>query len=231
MAQLICENLTLGYESTVVLKDLNFSISSGDYLCVIGDNGTGKSTLMKAILGLINPISGTITRNEGCNKGEIGYLTQQSEVQREFPASVREVVLSGFHAKIGLLPFYSKAQKIQAVENMKKLRVDNLAKRCYRELSGGQQQRVLLARALCATQKFLFLDEPVTGLDPNVSAEMYQEIKHLNSEYKITVMMISHDVETAVKDASHILKIGDNPFFGTKQEYIEKMGGCALCLK
>ncbi|MFI3128803.1 MAG: ABC transporter ATP-binding protein [Bacillota bacterium] len=229
MSQLICENLTLGYESTVVIKNLNFSINTGEYLCVIGDNGTGKSTLMKAILGLLKPISGSITWGEDCTRGEIGYLTQQSEVQREFPASVKEVVMSGFHTKLGFSPFYSKAQKAAALENMKKLRVDNLAKRCYRELSGGQQQRVLLARALCGAEKFLFLDEPVTGLDPNVSAEMYDEIQKLNSDYNITIMMISHDVDVAVHFASHILEIGENPFFGTREQYIAKKGGCALC--
>ncbi len=231
MAQLICENLTLGYESTAVIENLNFSINAGDYLCVIGDNGTGKSTLMKAILGLLKPMSGQITWGEGCQKGEIGYLTQQSDIQREFPASVKEIVMSGFHTKCGFFPFYTKAQKLTTLENMKKLRIENLAKRCFRELSGGQQQRVLLARALCATEKFLFLDEPVTGLDPNVSAEMYEEIKKINSEYNITVMMISHDVETAIEFASHILVIGDKPFFGTKEEYVSNIRGCVLCAK
>ncbi|MFI3168020.1 MAG: ABC transporter ATP-binding protein [Bacillota bacterium] len=231
MAQLICENLTLGYESTVVLENLNFSINAGDYLCVIGDNGAGKSTLMKAILGLLKPMTGNITWGEDCSQGNIGYLTQQSEVQREFPASVREVVMSAFHTKCGLSPFYSKAQKQIALENMKKLSVDTLSKRCYRELSGGQQQRVLLSRALCATEKFLFLDEPVTGLDPKVSVEMYEEIQKLNREHGITIMMISHDVETATTYASHILEIGKNPFFGTRQEYVDHKGGCSLCSK
>lgn len=231
MAQLKCENLTLGYDSTVVIKNLNFTINAGEYLCVIGDNGTGKSTLMKAILGLLKPIDGKIIWGEDCNQGKIGYLTQQSEIQREFPASVREIVMSGFISKCGLLPFYSKAQKKSALENMKKLRVDDLAKRCFRELSGGQQQRVLLARALCGAEKFLFLDEPVTGLDPKVSAEMYAEIQNLNREYNTTIMMISHDVKTATEYATHILEIGDNPFFGTQEQYMLAKGGCKVCLK
>ncbi len=225
MSQLICENLTLGYDSEIVLNNLNFTVNKGDYLCVIGENGTGKSTLMKGILGLIKPISGSISWGEDCSAKEIGYLTQQSEIQREFPASAFEIVISGFQAKCGLRPFYNKKEKALARQNMKKLEIDSFEKRCYRELSGGQQQRVLLARALCATQKFLFLDEPVTGLDPKVSCEMYSEIQKLNVRDNITVMMISHDVETAIKYASHILQIGENIFYGTKEDFLKMQKG------
>ncbi len=222
MAQLVCENLKLGYDSTVVLQNLNFHVDSGDYLCIVWDNGAGKSTLMKAILGLLKPMDGTITWSEEVRGNKIGYLTQQSEIQREFPASVKEVVMSGFQMACGFRPFYSKKEKAIAIANMEKMRVENLANKCYRELSGGQQQRVLLARALCATKEILFLDEPVTGLDPSVCAEMYAEIENLNKNSQITILMISHDVEKALEYASHILEIGTKPFFGTTQEYINQ---------
>lgn len=221
MSQLICKDLVLGYDGKVIIDNINFNVDKGDYLCILGENGTGKSTLMKAILGLLRPISGEITWGDGLSTNEIGYLTQQSQIQREFPASVREIVISGFQSRCGMRPFYNKAEKKEAAELMDKMGVSQFAKRCYRELSGGQQQRVLLARALCATQKILFLDEPVTGLDPKVSAEMYEVVKSLNSDDKVTIIMISHDVETAVEYASHILRIGENSFFGTKEEYLK----------
>lgn len=176
MAQLTCENLTLGYEGREIISDLSFSVNSGDYLCIVGENGSGKSTLMKTILGLHSPMKGKITTGDGLKQTEIGYLPQQTLVQKDFPASVREIVISGFQGKCGLRPFYTKEEKRQALENMKKMRIDDLQKRCYRELSGGQQQRVLLARALCATKSMLLLDEPVAGLDPRVTAEMYSMI-------------------------------------------------------
>ncbi|MFI3237888.1 MAG: ABC transporter ATP-binding protein [Lachnospiraceae bacterium] len=222
MSQLFCKELSLGYDSCVILEHLNFEVNKGDYLCIIGENGAGKTTLMKAILGLKKQISGEISWGDGLKTNEIGYLTQQSEIQREFPASVYEIVLSGYQSRCGLRPFYNKAEKEGALSLMKKMGVDGFAKRSYRELSGGQQQRVLLARALCATQKILFLDEPVTGLDPVVSAEMYGLVEELNKKDDITIIMISHDVETALQYASHILQIGATPFFGTRDEYLAK---------
>lgn len=218
MAQLTCENLTLGYEGREIISDLNFSVNSGDYLCIVGENGSGKSTLMKTILGLHSPMKGKITTGDGLKQTEIGYLPQQTLVQKDFPASVREIVISGFQGKCGLRPFYTKEEKRQALENMKKMRIDDLQKRCYRELSGGQQQRVLLARALCATKSMLLLDEPVAGLDPRVTAEMYSMIAQLHKE-GITVIMISHDIEAALRYATHILHIGREVFFGSKETF------------
>lgn len=226
MSQLICKNLNLGYNGNVILENLNFSIEKGEYLCVIGENGTGKTTLMKAILGLLKPMSGEITWGEELKNSQVGYLTQQSEIQKEFPASVMEVVISGFQSKCGIRPFYNKKEKQKAKELMTKLGIDGFSKRCYRELSGGQQQRVLLARALCATEKFLFLDEPVSGLDPKISLEMYELVDKLNREDEVTILMISHDVDAALQYATHILQIGVDPFFGTKEEYVEFHHSC-----
>ena len=179
--QLSCEHVSLGYEGIIVTKNLNFSVSSGDYLCIVGENGSGKSTLIKALL------------------------------QLKTPASVQEIVLSGCLNRCGLRPFYSRAEKILAHKNMRKLGICNLQKECYRFLSGGQQQRVLLARALCATQKMLLLDEPVTGLDPKAAAEMYELVAKINREDGITGIMVSHDISAAVRYATHILHLGQEP--------------------
>ena len=225
MAQLTCQNLCVGYDGRPVLQDLDFEVFAGDYLCIVGENGSGKSTLMKTILGLQMPISGRILTGDGLRKNEIGYLPQQTQVQKDFPASVREIVLSGCQGRCGSRPFYGKAEKRLAAEAMEKMRITGLAGRCYRELSGGQQQRVLLARALCATQKMLLLDEPVSGLDPKVTAEMYELIGTLNREDGITVIMISHDIAAAVEYASHILHIGGSVFFGTKADYLQSPQG------
>lgn len=220
MAQLTCENVSLGYDNKTILSNLSFSVNSGDYLCIVGENGSGKSTLMRTMLGLQKPMSGEISLGDGLKKGEIGYLPQQTDVQKNFPASVKEIVLSGCQARAGLRPFYNNQEKEMAANAMKKMRIEEFSKRCYRELSGGQQQRVLLARALCATQKILLLDEPVSGLDPKVTAEMYELISGLNKE-GITIIMISHDIDVAISEASHILHICNKPFFGTKEEYLK----------
>ena len=221
MAQLSCQNLSLGYEGKEILSGLSFEVNSGDYLCIVGENGSGKSTLMRTVLGLKKPMSGKIVTGDGLSANEIGYLPQQTLVQRDFPASVKEIVISGNQGHCGLRPFYNKQEKELAARNMKKMGIYDLQSRCYRELSGGQQQRVLLARALCATKKMLLLDEPVAGLDPKVTADMYSLIDGLNKEDKITIIMISHDLDAAIKYASHILHIGKDIFFGTKDEYIK----------
>ena len=231
MAQLACQNLCVGYDGRSVLQDIHFEVHTGDYLCIVGENGSGKSTLMKTILGLQAPISGSVLTGDGLRRNEIGYLPQQTQVQKDFPASVREIVLSGCQARMGRRLFYGKEEKSLAEENIQKIGVASLAKRCYRELSGGQQQRVLLARALCATRKMLLLDEPVSGLDPKVTAEMYRLIDELNHKDGITVIMISHDIAAAVKYASHILHIGDTVFFGTKEDYLQSPQGRLFALE
>ena len=220
MAQLECKKLTLGYGNKTVIENLSFSVNKGDYLCIVGENGSGKSTLMKTILHLLKPLAGTIETGDGLLPDEISYLPQQTEVQRDFPASVSEIVLSGCQSRCGKRPFYNKAEKQLAAAAMEKLGISKLAKKCYRELSGGQQQRTLLARALCAAQKMLLLDEPVTGLDPAATQEMYELIEQLNKN-GITIIMISHDTDAALKYASNVLHIGSGgaSFFGDVKEY------------
>lgn len=218
MALLKCINLTLGYNSKIILENLNFEVTKGDYLCILGENGSGKTTLMKNLLHLLKPISGTIQTGDGLLHDEIGYLPQQTDVQRDFPASVKEIVLSGCQSRCKKRPWYNFEEKNLAEKIMKQLEITNLSKKCYRELSGGQQQRVLLARALCATQKMILLDEPTTGLDSQATEEMYSLIKKLNDS-GITIIMISHDVEAALKYAKHILHIGKKIFFGDIKDY------------
>ena len=222
MAQLICDNLTLGYNSNVILENVSFSVEKGDYLCIIGENGSGKTTLMKTILRLEKPLKGQISTGDGVLPDEIGYLPQQTQVQRDFPASVWEIVLSGCQSRCGKRPFYVKEEKQLAVEAMKRMEIADLAKRCYRELSGGQQQRVLLARALCAAQKMLLLDEPVSGLDPSVTQEMYELIEQLHKD-GITIMMITHDVEAAKKYATKILKVQDKTAIFVPRDQLEEI--------
>ncbi|MCR5503543.1 MAG: metal ABC transporter ATP-binding protein [Lachnospiraceae bacterium] len=222
-------DLSLGYDSQIILKGLNFVVNAGDYLCIVGENGSGKSTLMKTLLHLTPPLGGKIEFSDGLSENEIGYLPQQTLVQRDFPASVKEIVLSGCQGKCGLRPFYNKAEKELAKKNMERMEIADLSNRCYRELSGGQQQRVLLARALCAAEKVLLLDEPVSGLDPVVTEKMYSLIKRLNEE-QVTIIMISHDIAAAVRYATHILHIGDSIFFGTGEEYLKSKEG-SLFLK
>lgn len=209
MSQLICQDLALGYAGKAIVRNLNFRINAGDYFCIVGENGSGKSTLMRTLLHLQPPVSGSILTGDGLKTNEIGYLPQQTLVQRDFPASVREIVLSGCQGRCGSRPFYTKAEKELAEENMEKLGIKGFSGRCYRELSGGQQQRVLLARALCATRKLLLLDEPVSGLDPKVASEMYALIARLNRQDGITILMISHDIGAALTYATHILHMGE----------------------
>lgn len=219
MAQIICRNLAIGYDGKAIVQNMNFSVNTGEYLCVIGENGAGKSTFMKTLLGLQPPIQGEILFGDNLKQNEIGYLPQQTEVQKDFPASVREIVLSGCQNQLGLRPFYNRKEKSYAEAILNKLQITDLAEQCYRELSGGQKQRVLLARALCATKKMLLLDEPVAGLDPKAAKEMYYLIQKINREENITVIMISHDIQIAVNYASHVMKIGPNIFYGTGEEY------------
>lgn len=211
-----CDELTMSYEGKNVISNLSFSVSKGDYLCIVGENGSGKSTLANAILGLKKPSSGSLF----VNADAIGYLPQKTALKKDFPASVYEVVLSGCIKK-SIFPFYTRAQKKTALEAMEKLGISNLKNDCCRNLSGGQQQRMFLARALCAAEDLLLLDEPVTGLDPVASLEMYEIIKDLHKK-GTTVIMISHDIGQALKNATHILHLSESDhFFGKADEYLE----------
>lgn len=218
MALINCRDLSLGYDSHAILEPLSFAVNEGDYLCVVGENGSGKSTLMRTMLGLQKPLNGAIEFGDGMRQDAIGYLPQQTAIQKDFPATVWEIVLSGCQAHVGHRPFYSKAEKALAAQNLERMGMTAYRRHCYRELSGGQQQRVLLARALCATKKLLLLDEPVSGLDPKVTADMYGLIESLNRE-GVTIVMISHDIDAALHYATHILHVGHQVFFGTADEY------------
>lgn len=222
MSMITCKDLCLGYDRQVVADHISFTIERGDYLCILGENGAGKSTLMKTLLHLTPPLAGSMTYSDDLAENEIGYLPQHTAVQKDFPASVREIVLSGNLARLHRLPFYRAEDRKRAELNMERMGITNLRHASYRKLSGGQQQRVLLARALCATEKALLLDEPVTGLDPKATAELYQVIADLNHD-GVTIIMISHDLQTAAAEAKHILHIGKHRqlFFGTREAYLE----------
>ncbi len=214
-----CQDVTICYQGREAVSHVSFSLEAGDYLCLVGENGSGKSTLMKGILGLVKLQSGSVEFH-GMKRTEIGYLPQQTVVQRDFPATVGEVVLSGCLNARGMRPFYSKKEKQRAQDAIQQLGIESLQKRSYRELSGGQQQRVLLARALCATKKLLLLDEPVNGLDPVVTAELYALIRRINQEEGITILMVSHDLQGAVQQAGKILHLRKQAlFFGPTEEY------------
>ncbi|MCI2058333.1 MAG: ATP-binding cassette domain-containing protein [Oscillibacter sp.] len=223
---LACRDVSLGYEGRPLLTHLNLEVRAGDYLCVVGENGSGKSTLMKCLLGLLPPLAGEIRRAPELRRGAIGYLPQQTRAQRDFPATVYEVVLSGFLNQGGLRFFYTSAQRAGALMNLGKLGVLELKDRCYRELSGGQQQRVLLARALCAAGALLILDEPITGLDPAAAQDLYKTLRYLNESEGMAVVMVTHDLTAALQSARTVLHIGRSSwFYGTAAEYLRSPEG------
>lgn len=228
MDVIVCKNLTVRNERTLALDDVSFAVHNGEFLTIVGENGAGKSTLVKTILGMTAPDAGSVETDAG-TAGRIGYMPQQSSAQRDFPASVREVVLSGCVGGTGFLPFYSRAQKAAARANMDMLGVTPFAKKNYRALSGGQQQRVLLCRALCAAGEVLLLDEPTTGLDPLVTKELYTTVKHLSVEHGMTVIMVSHDVDAALRYSDRILHLATSlRFIGTPQDYLKTPYGAAF---
>ena len=223
---LACRDVSLGYEGQSVLTHLDLSIREGDYLCIVGDNGSGKSTLLRGLLGLLPPQSGEIWRSPDIRRGNLGYLPQQTRAQRDFPATVYEVVLSGCLNQKGMHFFYSPAQKSAALMNMGKLGVLELKDQCYRDLSGGQQQRVLLARALCAASKLLILDEPITGLDPAAAQDLYRLLSYLNRKEGMAIVMVPHDLKAALQSARTVLHIGRSSCFcGTVAEYLASPQG------
>ncbi len=221
MAQLRCENLSVGYETGIVVSEVSFELNKGDYVCIVGENGAGKSSLLKGILGLAQIKSGQIIYGDGINKPDVGYLPQQKDYQKNFPATVMEVVLSGFVNRMGFRPFYNKAEKEKALAIINDFGMGAFVKTPFADLSGGQKQRVLLARALCATDKLLLLDEPATGLDPVATEEMYALLKRLNKEKMVTILMVSHDLNKALSDAGKILHINKGvSYFGAATEYL-----------
>lgn len=221
-----CEHVDFGYENHDAVIDLNLEIYPGDYLCVVGENGSGKSTLIKGLLGLLKPTAGALTVSEELKKSGIGYLPQQTAAQKDFPATVREVVLSGTLNRRGNRPFYSAAERMMAARSMERMGVADLRAKCYRELSGGQKQRVLIARALCATEQLLILDEPITGLDPSAIQDFYHMIRGLNKKDGITIIMVSHDIRNVLTQADRILHMQQRAlFFGSVSEYRASAAG------
>lgn len=217
-----CEHVGFGYENQDAVLDVNLEVNEGDYICIVGENGSGKSTLMKGILGLLKPTSGKIEYTEELKKAGIGYLPQQNDAQKDFPATVFEVVISGCLGKRGSRPFYSIKEKKEARANLNRLGISELESSCFRELSGGQKQRVLIARALCATDKLLILDEPITGLDPSAIQDFYQLVKKLNKEENVAILMVSHDMANIVHQADKILQLRQKPlFWGPMKEYVK----------
>lgn len=220
MCLIQCDNLVINYENKVAVDNVSFSINKGDYLCIVGENGSGKTTLLKGIVGLRKINSGSIKYN--IKRTEIGYLPQQTIIQKDFPASVFEVVLSGCLNRLGFYPFFTNKEKKLAKKNLELLGISDLCKKSYRDLSGGQQQRVLLARALCSTGDILILDEPVTALDPIATTEMYKVINSLNKNNGITIIMISHDIDSAITYGNKILHMNSRlEFFGNTSDYLK----------
>ena len=220
--QLICKNITIAYERVNIFEDVSMTVCEGDYISIVGENGTGKSTMIKGILGLVPLKKGVIEYGDGISKKNIGYLPQQTAMKKDFPASVKEVILSGSLSTSKFSVFYSAEAKKKVKKVMERLGITNLANKTFGNLSGGQKQRVLLARALMATDKILFLDEPIAGLDPIVTAEFYEIIKDLNTKDNLTIIMVSHDLENAMQYSNKILHMDENKyFFGTREEYLE----------
>ena len=226
MSLITCSGLSFSYENQTVVSGLDFRVEEGDYLCIVGENGTGKTTLIRGLLGLKKPSGGKLLLGDGLKSTQIGYVPQQDAVQKDFPASVSEVTLSGCLNARGLLPGYSAAQKKRALENLELLGSSDLKNRSFQELSGGQRQRVLLARSLCAAERLLLLDEPTTGLDPLAIEEFYTLMDDLNRKRHMTLIMVSHAIREAVEHADHILHLSqDGNFFGTTQEYRDSAFG------
>ncbi len=224
MAQLRCENISVGYEDGIVVSDVSFELNRGDYVCIVGENGAGKSSLLKGILGLAKIQGGKLEYGDGMSRADVGYLPQQKDYQKNFPATVKEVVMSGFLNKMGLRPYYNRAEKAKAMEILSDFGMADYVRASFGSLSGGQKQRVLLARAMCATDKLLLLDEPTTGLDPVATEELYELLKRLNREKKTTILMVSHDLNKAVSDAGLILHVNKRSgcgYFGPADKYVD----------
>lgn len=225
MSAVSVSDVTLSYDNLTVAEHVSFDVEFGDYVCIVGENGTGKSTLLKTIVGIHQPKSGHILFDCDIRNGDIGYLPQQTVVRDDFPASVGEIVLSGCLVLLGKRPFFGAEERRIADKNMDLLGISDLKKTSFRELSGGQRQRVLLAKALCCARKILVLDEPVTGLDPLVTADMYSILRLINGE-GVTIIMVSHEIGEAVKQASKILHLKHGvEFYGKTEDYLKSSVG------
>jgi zinc transport system ATP-binding protein len=189
------KSLSVAYNGNVVLEDINFTIRKNDFIGVIGPNGGGKTTLLKTILGTVNPFRGSIEFNqriEGSNL--IGYLPQMSTGDLSYPLTVKDVILSGLMIRKKLVSRMSKADRQKAEEVMNELGLSGLSTALLKELSGGQLQRVFLGRAVIGDPGLLLLDEPGTFVDANFENDFYQKLKDLNR--KMAILMVSHDIGT-----------------------------------
>ena len=214
---IICEGLAVGYSGKPLCNEFDLEINNGDYICIIGENGAGKSTLIKTLVGLIPAISGKVLLRGDIDKSDIGYLPQQREMQKDFPASVWEVVLSGCLDRLGFKPFYGHKERKLAADAIRELDLEDIKNESFRELSGGQRQRVLLARAIAGSKKVLVLDEPITGLDPVAAAHLYQLLNRLNQK-GTTIITISHDISKALSAANKLLIMNDKPHLASEAE-------------
>jgi zinc transport system ATP-binding protein len=232
MSLISCQNLSYCYDGNLAACGINCRIEQGEYLCIVGGNGSGKTTFIKGVLGLIKPHEGSLSLDEGLRLHDIGYLPQQTTTQRNFPATVREVVVSGRLSRLGARAFFRSEDRRAAQKILDQLKIPELSKLSFNELSGGPQQRVLLARALCAAPdglRILILDEPMSGLDPHARQELYTIIKDLNQSMDMTILMVTHDVQMAVNFASHVLVLeGKQEFFGTVHEFEHTLIGQEL---
>ena len=214
---IICEGLAVGYSGKPLCNGFDLEINNGDYICIVGENGAGKSTLIKTLVGLIPAISGKVLLRGDIDKSDIGYLPQQREMQKDFPASVWEVVLSGCLDRLGFKPFYGHKERKLASAAIRELDLEDIKNESFRELSGGQRQRVLLARAIAGSKKVLVLDEPITGLDPVAAAHLYQLLNRVNQN-GTTIITISHDISKALSAANKLLIMSDKPHLASEAE-------------
>ena len=221
---MVLDNVSLGYEGRPVVENISFSLKKGENLCLVGANGSGKSTLIKGILGLIPAQRGQIDVKCGLNK--VSYLAQIHAVDRDFPATVREIVMSGTQVSARRLPFYTQKDRARAAEAMERLKISAFAGRRIGQLSVGQQQRVLLARAIARQPELLILDEPCSALDPEITAEMYGLFDQLKRELGLTMLISTHDWAYVRRAADRVLELGRQvEFIGTVEDWVAARGG------
>lgn len=234
-------NIFVGYKDLIVLEDISINIPRGSFLAVVGPNGGGKTTLIKTILGLIKPGSGTVNvfgkpaYCQGGNRKKIGYVPQVLSIDANFPIHAKDVVLMGRYGRIGLLKNPALKDKKIAKETMDKIGILELADKPIGRLSGGQRQRVFLARALANEPEILFLDEPTTGIDVPSTEGLYELLHKLHNE-GITIIIVSHDIGVVASYVDTIACLNKRliahgrPEEVINPENLEKMYGCDAML-
>ncbi len=218
------QNVTVDYGQIRAVSDVSFDINQGDYVCIVGSNGSGKSSVIKVMLGLVNQTHGRIEIN--IDKSHISYVPQINMAERNFPATVFEIVITGTQKKQKKLPFYTKEDIKTANDAIKLMRIDAISKKRIGQLSRGQQQRVMLARAMCRNPKMLVLDEPCASLDPEITKELNDILEMLNKDRQVTIFMASHNMHEVTKHASRILVLDKSlKFNGSVKEYNDYKAG------